>query len=63
MEDQIRAVVEAEASVLRAEYATTDPALEVVLEPAEGPETVLPAVFQAARKLNVLYQADHQCLL
>ncbi|MBT8059121.1 MAG: aminoacyl-histidine dipeptidase [Gammaproteobacteria bacterium] len=45
--DSFRAVVEAEASVLRAEYATTDPALEVSLEPAEGPETMLPAVFQS----------------
>ena len=35
--DAFRAVVEAEASVLRAEYATTDPALEVALEPVPDP--------------------------
>jgi len=41
-----KALIASETKILQAEYATTDPRLEVVMEPVEGPASVLSADFQ-----------------
>jgi dipeptidase D len=45
--DEFNAYVEKQTAVLKAEYATTDPGLELLLEEAKLPETVLPSDLQA----------------
>jgi len=47
-------LISEQEAILKAEYATTDPALLVLLEPAEIPIEVLPADFQY-KLLRVLY--------
>lgn len=48
--------IAAQAAVLRSEYAVTDPHLEVLLEPAEQPATLLTPAFQ-----QDLLRAVHAC--
>ena len=45
--DALRDRLEAESAALRTEFAETDPELEILLVPAERPESVLEAAFQA----------------
>ena len=45
--DEFNAYVEKQAAALKAEYAATDPGLELLTEEAELPEYVLPSGFQA----------------
>jgi len=44
--EALRELVSGEAGVLKSEYATTDPGLEVLLEPADLPETLFSEEFQ-----------------
>ncbi len=44
--DEFKACIGKEAAVLTAEYASTDPGLEISIEPAEVPASVLDARFQ-----------------
>ncbi len=53
-EEAFKNLIVQQTQVLKAEYATTDPALEVVLEPTTVPAMVLPADFQH-KLLRVLY--------
>lgn len=54
--EALREVIDAEAAVLGAEYAETDADLEVTLAPADRPESLLDAAFQAR-----LLRAVHAC--
>jgi dipeptidase D len=44
--EQFMAFIDAEAAILQAEYATTDPGLEITIEPAEAPASTLSREFQ-----------------